>query len=103
MFLEHMNTELVDACRLTSARNTTNAHADTVAAIWQAAVDNLLRLRLMVGIDTLNKSDSLTQYGNIALDDAFHHLGNRKLATAETATIQVGIDNALACNAAIDL
>ena len=74
LLTEHMHAELIDAGRLAGSRHTTDTYTHTVAAIGQTLVDHLLRLRLMVGIDTLNEGDSLRQHGDIALEDAFNHL-----------------------------
>ena len=47
----------------------------------------------MVGVDTLDEGDGLREDGDIALEDAFHHLGGREFTTAEAVALQVGIDD----------
>ena len=71
-----MDTKLVDAGRLARTGHAADAHADRIAAIGQALVDDLLGLLLMVGVDTLDQRDSLREDGDIALDDALDHLGS---------------------------
>ena len=76
LLLQHMDTKLVDAGRLARTGHAADAHADRIAAIGQALVDDLLGLLLMVGVDTLDQRDSLREDGDIALDDALDHLGS---------------------------
>ena len=103
MLLQHVDAKLVDRGRLACARHTADTHTDRVAAIGQTAVNDLLRLRLMVRIDALDKGDGLAEDGDITFDDALDHLGHRQFTTAETRTLQVGIDDALLLYAAIHL
>ena len=59
---EYVHAELIDRGGLASTWNR------------QTLVDDLLGTGLMVGVDTLDKGDSLREHGDIALKDAFHHL-----------------------------
>ena len=59
LLLQHMYAELVDTRRLASARHATDAHTDTIAAIRQTLVDDLLRTSLVVWIDALDEGDGL--------------------------------------------
>ena len=56
---EHMDAKLVDTGGFACTRHTTDTYADAVAAIGQTLVDDLLRLGLMVGVDTLDEGDGL--------------------------------------------
>ena len=103
MFFEHMNTKLVNTGRFARSRHATDSHTNALAAIGQAAVDNLLRFGLMIGVDTLDKGNGLTEDCDIAFDDALHHLCNRQFATTKSVTFQIGINDALSCHATIDL
>ena len=75
LLLQHMDTKLVNAGRLARTGHAADAHADRIAAIGQALVDDLLGLLLVVWIDTLNQRNSLRENSDIALDDALDHLG----------------------------
>ena len=57
----------------------------------------------MVGVDTLHQGDGLRQDGDIAFDDAFHHLSGRQVAAAEAFTLQVGVHDRGLFHTAIDL
>ena len=98
-----MHAESIDAGRLACTGDAADAYADAVTAIWQTLVDNLLRLRLMVGIDALHQCHGLREDGDIALDDALHHLGGRELATAEAVAVQVGVYDGRLLYAAVHL
>ena len=76
LLLQHVDAELVDARRLACAGHAADTHPHRVAAIGQTTVDDLLGLRLMVGVDTLDECDGLREDGNVALDDALDHLTN---------------------------
>ena len=54
-----MHAKLVDGGTLACTRHATDAHTYTIATVWQALIDHLLRLRLMVGIDTLDEGYGL--------------------------------------------
>ena len=56
---EHMHAELVDGGRFTGTWYATDTHTDTVAAIGQTLVDDLLGTHLVVGIHTLDEGDGL--------------------------------------------
>ena len=87
-----MDTELIDTRGLSGSRDTGDAHTDAVATVGQTLVDHLLRLRLMVRIDTLDERYRLRENGHIALDDTFDHLRNRQFTSAETFPVEVGVD-----------
>ena len=74
LLTEHVDAELVDGGGLTGTWYATDTHTDTVAAIGQTLVDDLLGTRLMIGVHTLDEGDCLREHGDIALEDAFHHL-----------------------------
>ena len=59
----------------------------------QALIDDFLRLRLMIGIDTLNEGHCLREDGDIALEDAFDHLRSCELTTTETVVFHIGVDD----------
>ena len=103
MLTEHVHTKLVDTGRLASTGNAADTDADAMAAIRQTAVDNLLCLRLMVRVDTLYQRHGLRQDGDIATEDTFHHLGSRQFVAAEATAFQVGVDDMLFADAAVDL
>ena len=71
---EYVHAELIDRGGLAGTWYTTDTYTDAVATIRQTLVDDLLGTGLMVGVDTLDKGDSLREHGDIALKDAFHHL-----------------------------
>ena len=98
-----MHAKLVDASRLAGARHTADAHTHRLAAVGQTLVDDLLCLGLMVGVDALHQRDGLREDGHIAFDDAFHHVGRRQFATAETVALQVGVDDGWLLHAAVHL
>ena len=101
LLLEYVDAELVDTRGLTRTRHTADTYTDGVAAIGQTLVDDLLRLRLVVGVDTLDKGHGLRQDGDIAFDDALHHLCRREF----TAFVppQVGVDDRGLLDATVDL
>ena len=103
LFLQHVDAKLVNRGGFTSTWYSTNAHTDAVTTIGQTFVDDLLRLGLMVWVDTLYQRDSLRQDGDIALDDAFNHLGSSEFTTTETTSLQIGIDERLLVNTTVDL
>ena len=57
----------------------------------------------MVGVDALYQRHGLRQDGDVALDDALHHLAGRELAATEAVALQVGIDDGRLLYAAIHL
>ena len=71
---EYVHAELIDRGGLAGTWYATDTYTDAVATIRQTLVDDLLGTGLMVGVDTLDKGDSLREHGDIALKDAFHHL-----------------------------
>ena len=101
--LQHVDAELVDTCALASSRHTTDAHTDRVTTIGQSTIDDLLRLGLMVRIDTLYECDSLRENGDIAFDDTLDHLADRELTTTEAVTLQVRVDDGLLIHATVHL
>ena len=74
LLFQQVDAKLIDAGGLTSPWHTTDADAYTIAAIRQTFVDDLLRLGLMVGVDTLYQGHRLTEDGDVALDDTLNHL-----------------------------
>ena len=54
-----MDAELVDGGGLAGTWYATDTHTDTVAAIGQTLVDDLLGTRLMIGVHTLDERDGL--------------------------------------------
>jgi hypothetical protein len=57
----------------------------------------------MVGVNALDECDSLRKDGDIALEDAFHHLAYGEFTTMHTVALQVGIDDRGLLNATVDL
>ena len=103
MLLQHMNAKGIDTRRLTSTRYTADADADAIAAKGQTLVDDLLGFGLVVGVNTLYQCDGLREDGDIALDDALHHLCRCEFTTTEAVALQVGIDNRRLFNTTVDL
>lgn len=98
-----MDAKLVDTGRLTGTRDTTDAHTDTMPAVRQTLIDNLLGTRLMVGVDTLDERDGLREDGDITLEDALHHFGDGIFTTTEAFLLQIGIDDRRLFHAAVHL
>ena len=59
LLTEHMYAELIDGGGLAGTWYATDTHTDTVAAIGQTLVNDLLSARLVVGVHTLNERDGL--------------------------------------------
>jgi hypothetical protein len=57
----------------------------------------------MVGVYALDKCDGLREDGDITLKDAFHHLTNGERSPAETAALQIGVDDRRLRYSTIDL
>ena len=47
----------------------------------------------MLGNGAFNERDGLSEYGDIALEDAFHIVGSAETAACETLSVQVRIDD----------
>jgi len=82
-----VDAELVDAGRLAGAGHAADAHADAVAAVGQTAVDDLLGLLLVGGVDALDECHGLRQYGDVATTYALYHLGDGEFAAAEASPL----------------
>ena len=67
----------------------TDAHTDTVAAIRQTLVDDLLGTCLVVGIDALDEGDGLREDGDVSLEDALYHLSDGEFPAARTLEVWV--------------
>ena len=93
LLLQHVDAELIDRGGLASAWHTTDAHTHGVATIGQTLIDHFLRLSLMIGVDTLDEGHCLREDGDIALEDAFYHVGSRKLTTTDAIALQIGVDD----------
>ena len=98
-----MDAELVNAGRFAGSWYTADAHTDAIAAIGQTLVDNLLSFLLMLRMDTLYQRHRLRQNGDVALDDALHHFGNRQLVATEAVALQIGVDDRGLLYATVDL
>ena len=96
-----MNAKLIDTRRLTCTWYTADTHTDTIAAIGQTLVDDLLRLCLMVGVDTLYQRHGLREDGDIAFQNSIYHLCGREFTT--TVTLQIRVDDGRLLDATIDL
>ena len=103
LLLEYMDAKLVDAGRLAGTRHATDADAHAVAAVGQTLVDDLLSLGLVFGLDALYQRDGLREDGDVALDDALYHFGDRELTAPEAVAAQVGVDDGGLFYAAVDL
>src|SRR5574344_328662 len=91
--IEYMNTEFIDRSTFTGPRHTTNTYTNRLSTVGQAFFDDLLRLYLMVWIDTFYKSHSLTENRNITFYNTIHHFWNRQHSMTKSATFQIRIDN----------
>ena len=100
---QQVDAELVDAGRLAGTRHAADADAHTAPAVGQTLLDDLLRLGLMVGVDALDEGDGLREDGDVALQDAFYHIGGAHHLTAEAASLQIRIDDRLLLYAAVYL
>ena len=103
LLFQHMDAKLVDTRRFACARHATDAYTDAVATIGQTFVDDLLRLGLMVGINTLHQCHSLRKHSDITLDDTLHHIGSREFAATDALALQIGIDDGRLLNTTVDL
>ena len=93
----------INAGRLASAWNTADTHTDAITAVGQALVDDLLSLGLVVGIDALNQRHGLRQDGDIAFDNAFHHLCCAEFTPTEAIALHIRINDGRLFYAAVDL
>ncbi len=100
---KHMHAELVDAGRLACPRHAADADAHRATAVGQAAVDDLLGLLLVGGVDALDERDGLREDGDVATRNAFDHLADRQFTAAHALPAQVGINDCWLLDAAIDL
>jgi len=100
--LEDMDAELVDAGALAGAGDTADADADAVAAMRQAALDDLLRDGLVLGVGALDEGHGLPEDGDIALEDALDIVIDGEAASGEAAALQVGVDGRGLLDAAVD-
>ena len=89
LLFQHVDAKLVDTRRLACARDATDAHTDTVAAIRQTLVDDLLGTSLVVRIDALDEGDGLREDGDVALEDALYHLADGEFPAARTLEVWV--------------
>ena len=96
-----MDAELVDRRALSCSRYAADADAHGVAAVGQAFLNDLLCLRLMIGQNALHERHGLTEDGDIAFDDAFHHLVDGEFAPLEASALQVWVDDGCSGDAAI--
>ena len=96
-----MDAELVDAGTLAGTRHTADAHAHAVSRIGKALLDDFLRHLLMLGHGALHQGDGLTKDGDVPLEDALHVVRRGETAASEASALQIGIDTADGCHAAI--
>ena len=101
--VQHMYAKSINTGRLARTRDTADAHADAVTTVGQALVDNLLSLCLVVGIDTLDQRHGLRQDGDIALDNALHHLCSAEFTPTEAVTLHIRVNDGRLFYTAVDL
>ena len=97
-----MNAKLVDGGALSCSRHTADAYAHRISTVGQTFLYHLLCLLLVAGVDTLYQGDCLTENGDIALDNAFYHVGHRQFLTFVAASLEIGVDGGGLLYAGID-
>lgn len=87
-----MHAKLVDRGALSCTGHTADAYAQRLATIGKTLLDNLLRLLLVVGIDTLYQCYGLTKHRNVAFKDAFNHLIDGVFVALIASALQIRIN-----------
>ena len=88
--------EGLDGGALTDSRHPCDAQPDRLAAVGQAALNDLLRLGLVVVERALDEGDGAAEHGAVAVGDARDHLLDRNvLAPGGTGTLDVAVAHLL--------
>ena len=101
MFLEEMDAKLVNAGALAGSRHSTDAHSDAAPRMGQTFLDDLLSHLLMLRNSALHECHGLTQYGDVATQDALDIVGSRKVLAGKTTALQIWIDVRNRCHSTV--